>query len=718
MKNKLSLSTKILIGLVLGILTGLFFGEKVAFLGPAGRAFLLLLQMTVLPYVVVALMKGIGSMDFDMAKLLARKAGSILIVMWLLTLGVVLLFPIAFPNWESASYFSSTLVESAEEFDFVSMFIPANPFGALAENVVPGVVLFSIAFGISIIGIKKKQGLLDVLDTVGEGLGRVSTFVVSLAPYGVFALMASAAGTIDFSRLQGLQVYVVTYLVAAVLITFWVLPGLIAALTPLRHRAVVMKLRDALVTGFATGNLFVVLPILARRSQELIKDVEGSSDETANMVNVIAPTSFTFPSAGKLLALAFILFAGWMTGFPVSIAKYPMFLITGFFTWFGTTFVSIPFMLDMFRIPADTFQLFIIVDNIFGRFGVMVAVIHVATLSILGSLAVGGLIKVRPVKVVRYLIVTALIVTGTFAGIRLAFTSIGSKAHQYEQFIGRPLLFEAAEHRTIDSSKAEIPSAMAGESALSRIHATGTIRAGYTSDALPWVFRNNGNELVGFDVEMMHKFAKELGATVEFHLLDSDKAPGLLNAGYIDILIGGISITTTDMKRMTFAAPYMEETIAFVVEDHRREDFNTSEALKKQKNLRIGIEDNEYYIEKLQDYLPDAELVILDSPREFFRGEKGDLDALVLSAETGSSWCLIYPEFAVTVPHPDVRSVPMAFAVRFGDREMAEFLGTWIELKKNDRTIEDLFDYWIGGKKVRAGGKRWSIIRDVLGWVD
>jgi Na+/H+-dicarboxylate symporter len=113
----MSLSTKILIGLVLGILTGLFFGEKVAFLGPAGRAFLLLLQMTVLPYVVVALMKGIGSLDFDTAKLLARKAGSILVVIWLLTLGVVFLFPIAFPNWESASYFSPTLVETAEDFE-------------------------------------------------------------------------------------------------------------------------------------------------------------------------------------------------------------------------------------------------------------------------------------------------------------------------------------------------------------------------------------------------------------------------------------------------------------------------------------------------------------------------------------------------------------------------------------------------------------------------
>jgi len=160
------------------------------------------------------------------------------------------------------------------------------------------------------------------------------------------------------------------------------------------------------------------------------------------------------------------------------------------------------------------------------------------------------------------------------------------------------------------------------------------------------------------------------------------------------------------MKKVTFTSPYLDETIAFIVEDHRRDDFNTVGALKKQVGLRIGVEDNEYYIE------------VIDSPREFFRREKDDLDALLLSAETGSSWCLIYPEFTVAVPHPRVRTVPMSFAVRLGDRETAEFLSTWIGLKKRDNTINDLFDYWVGGKKVRPGGKRWCIIRNVLGWVD
>ena len=59
----MSLSTRILLGLVLGVATGLFFGEHVAFLGVAGDGFVMLLQMTVLPYVTVSLVHGLGSVS-------------------------------------------------------------------------------------------------------------------------------------------------------------------------------------------------------------------------------------------------------------------------------------------------------------------------------------------------------------------------------------------------------------------------------------------------------------------------------------------------------------------------------------------------------------------------------------------------------------------------------------------------------------------------------
>jgi Na+/H+-dicarboxylate symporter len=61
----------------LGILTGLFFGEMVGFLEVIGEVWIKLLQMTVLPYVMVSLIIGLGSLNYSEALLLARK-GSVM----------------------------------------------------------------------------------------------------------------------------------------------------------------------------------------------------------------------------------------------------------------------------------------------------------------------------------------------------------------------------------------------------------------------------------------------------------------------------------------------------------------------------------------------------------------------------------------------------------------------------------------------------------------
>ena len=74
-KQPLSLATKIFLGLGLGIVVGVFFGEQVAFLNVAGEAFIQLLQMAVLPIVAISLVDGIGRLSYDEALSLAKKCG-------------------------------------------------------------------------------------------------------------------------------------------------------------------------------------------------------------------------------------------------------------------------------------------------------------------------------------------------------------------------------------------------------------------------------------------------------------------------------------------------------------------------------------------------------------------------------------------------------------------------------------------------------------------
>jgi len=116
--------------------------------------------------------------------------------------------------------------------------------------------------------------------------------------------------------------------------------------------------------------------------------------------------------------------------------------------------------------------------------------------------------------------------------------------------------------------------------------------------------------------------------------------------------------------------------------------------------------------------MPEAELVILDSPREFFKAKEGEFDALFYTAEAGSGWTLVYPSFSVAIPRPDVVSVPLAYAMPRGADDLGDYVDTWITLKRKGGAIDRAYRYWILGKGAERKRPRWSVIRDVLGWVD
>lgn len=101
--------------------------------------------------------------------------------------------PLAFPNWPTASFFSVSLVERKPPFDFLSLFIPANLFHSLASNTVPAVVVFSVTMGAALIGLKEKTERITTLSAFADALDRLTGYVAALAPFGVFAIIASAA---------------------------------------------------------------------------------------------------------------------------------------------------------------------------------------------------------------------------------------------------------------------------------------------------------------------------------------------------------------------------------------------------------------------------------------------------------------------------------------------------------------------------------------------
>jgi ABC-type amino acid transport substrate-binding protein len=632
---------------------------------------------------------------------------------------MVLVMPFAFPDWQTASYFSTALVREKQPFNFLDLFIPTNPFYSLSNNVVPAVVVFSVAVGVSLMGHGKKETLIETLSIFKDVLTTIITFVISLAPIGIFAIAANAAGTMGVEDVGKLQVYLVTYLSVWLVLSFWVLPTLVTSLTPLTYKDTVFFTKGVLITAFATGSLLIVLPILAERSKELLRKYElGDEEGKESIVDVIVPISYTFPSTGILLTLSFILFAGWCSGFPVSISQYPQFAVVGLLSFFGHKAAAVPFLLDFLQIPKDMFQLFLISDVFTGRFGMLLAAMHILVLTLLGSFAMSGRLVFRWKKLVPHVIVSIILSVLLLWSAHYFFTYVIDPAYtKYKTFSETNLLYEPVSSKLYESPSDVPITPIANIPKLAEIHERGCLRVGYFMDSLPFVFRNSAGDLVGFDVDMANILAKELEVTLEFVPIKRKDTVNHLNDGACDIVMSGVVVTANRSQRSTLSIPYLDTTLAFIVKDHRRDKFTNWEHLSKQPKLKIGLLKTPYYSTLVRRRLPQAEMIPLTSARQFFRMKEEGLDALAYSAEAGSAWTLIYPEYSVAVPRPNSVLIPLAYPMPFKEQEMVGFVNTWIDLKKKDKTIKALYDHWILGKAAEKKEPRWSVIRDVLHWV-
>jgi ABC-type amino acid transport substrate-binding protein len=251
---------------------------------------------------------------------------------------------------------------------------------------------------------------------------------------------------------------------------------------------------------------------------------------------------------------------------------------------------------------------------------------------------------------------------------------------------------------------------------LEKIKNRGRLRVGYFRDDLPFAYANSEGELVGFDVEMAHTLARELNVGLDLIRVEigSGQAKQALVDGVVDLFMSGIPITPDLAKDFAFTDSYLDQTVAFIVEDHRREEFNSREAVRAHESLRIGVVNSPYMARMLTEYVPQAEVVTLTTPREFFRDKDLELDALLYSAEARSAWPLIYPNFTVVIPQPDVVALPVGYATSYGDPQFLSFLNTWFALKKKDLTIEMLYDYWILGRVRSTPARRWSLLDELF----
>lgn len=728
-----SLSTRILLALALGVFAGLFFGEHTQKLQWVADAWIRLMQMTVLPYVMLSLIVGLAQMNASQAKQLAWRGGFLMVLFWVIACIVIVAMPLAFPEVQSASFYSAHAADTVVSFNAVELYIPSNPFESMANTVIPAVVLFSAAIGVAMIGLRRKRSLVATLTTFLEALTRVTRFIVALTPLGLFAISAIAAGTMTWAEIARLEVYFVTYIFAAVYLTFWVLPVLVTTLTPFRYRDVLGYSKEALLTAFVTHNLFIVLPMLVDTSRQLFRDHAIHEPGTDTLNEVIVPVAFNFPNAGKLLSLLFVPFAAWLTGNTMDLSAYPGFLSAGLASYFAKAQVALPFLLDLYQIPQDFFQLYLTTGIINGKFDTLASAMNLLAFSLLGTAALTGNLQVRPWRLLAYVLSSALLlVVVVFASKELLHRTINMNYDDDLLIRNMSLMHKRVPMQVYQPDTpvlASLPDpadswADPNLSMLERIRQRGVLRAGYNPERLPFTFFNDAGELVGFDVELLSMLASEMGVRLEFVPVSWDTLREEFDAAQIDIM-GTVPLSTRMLVDFDLSDPYLQGTLSLVVRDHRRAEFSSRKDILAQRGLDIAYAGAVDYIRPaLERALPgdDFRWHKLANIRSFFEQpvtKTGDetWDALLVDVEIGTAWTLLHPEYTVVVPKAAVLRMPSGFAVAKGQHDLAALLGRWVAAKKSTGEIQAAYNYWILGIGAEQKQPRWSIARDVLHWI-
>ena len=292
------LHVRILIGLLLGAAAGtvghLVFPGSPALEGfvagvtePAGRIFLRLLFMLVIPLVVSALILGVAELG-DVRRL--GRIGLKTLAYTVVVSGIAVLIGVGLVNLVRPGEglppeLRATLTAQAARAtapaagaklsgsDFIVTLIPDNAVRAAAEGQMLPLMVFALLFGagLGVLPRDRTDGLVRMLEGVYAVAIKLTDWVLALAPIGVAALLFTLTARLGFDILRHLGTYVLVVVGALALHQFVVYSlsvSLLGGMSPLRF---FRDVQDAMITAFSTASSTATLPTALKVAEENLR---------------------------------------------------------------------------------------------------------------------------------------------------------------------------------------------------------------------------------------------------------------------------------------------------------------------------------------------------------------------------------------------------------------------------------------------------------------
>ena len=382
--RKIGLSNWILIGMILGIVVGLFFnlyvGDSYAknfimdnIFQLCGNAFISLLKMLVVPLVFCSIVVSLSSIS-DMQKLKAIGGKTILLYLLTSIISILVAFGIGFIIQPGAGLHmpvtnnSSSMMSNQTITDLLLNMIPENPFTALINNEILPAVILGVIFSFGLIKLKGKTPIVDKLfKDFDHIIMKTTDFIMNFAPVGIFCLMVSTFGTFGFESLIPLAKLFISILLAVFIMAFVVYPAMLIIFARLNPLIFFRKFLQTILFAFSSNSSTASIPLSLENLEEMGVSIDVASFTTPLGISINK-------NGGSVFYVLSVVFAAQVHGIDLGVST----ILTLIFIILiaGNTAPGIPFgyilslniVFESIALPLQTIDLIVGIYNIVDMF--------------------------------------------------------------------------------------------------------------------------------------------------------------------------------------------------------------------------------------------------------------------------------------------------------------------------------------------------------------
>ena len=186
-----------------------------------------------------------------------------------------------------------TVDESVQQVNMVESvveWVPDNVFAALSNGTLVQIIVFAIFFGIMITQMRKNSNAVDLVAMVVEGcniiMQRMVEVIMTVAPYGVFCLIANLVGTTGVQNLKEIFSLVLTMWGGSLVHMLVILPLLLRLYGRVNPIKFFKNIVSVILMAFSTQSSAATLPV----TMEVSKEKNGVPDDVVNLCAAPAAT--------------------------------------------------------------------------------------------------------------------------------------------------------------------------------------------------------------------------------------------------------------------------------------------------------------------------------------------------------------------------------------------------------------------------------------------